>query len=179
MRIAILGNSGSGKSTLARWLVAKTNGAYLDLDNVAWEPDQIAVPRCETAAAQDVQLFCSSHTQWVVEGCYANLIQVALDLQPYLIFLNPGEAQCLAHCQARAWEPHKYASKEEQDHYLPMLLSWVSAYYTREGDMSLSGHRNCFVTYVGPKLELCSNNPSHLAGLIPQLNKELSLKERT
>ncbi|HVZ38019.1 MAG TPA: shikimate kinase [Candidatus Kapabacteria bacterium] len=154
MRIAILGNSGSGKSTLARWLAAHTGAALLDLDSVAWEPGQIAVPRPPDVASADVRAFCSGHERWVVEGCYAGLIGVALEYSPRLLFLNPGEAQCIANCRSRPWEEHKYVSREEQDARLGFLLRWVGEYYTRSGDMSLTGHRSCFAAYTGPKEEL-------------------------
>jgi adenylate kinase family enzyme len=159
MRIAILGNSGSGKSTLARWLVERRAAALLDLDTVAFEPGQIAVSRPTQKAEADVKSFCSSHENWVVEGCYANLVAAALHSTPRLLFLNPGEAQCVANCRARAWEPHKYASQAQQDERLSFLLTWVGEYYVRDGEMSLAGHRQCFAAYTGPKLEL-RNIPS-------------------
>ncbi|HET7810566.1 MAG TPA: hypothetical protein VFL16_08300 [Steroidobacteraceae bacterium] len=154
MRAAILGNSGSGKSTLARWMASQADARLLDLDTVAWEPDKIAVPRSSPAASADVRQFCQSNANWIVEGCYASLVEVALQHRPRLIFMNPGEAQCLENCRARPWEPHKYKSKSEQDERLSMLLAWVSEYYSRSGDMSLAGHRGCFARYAGPKVEL-------------------------
>ena len=154
MRIAILGNSGSGKSTLARWLATRAAVALLDLDTVAWQPGQIAVARSPEVARRDVRAFCGKNDGWVVEGCYATLIGVALEFEPRLIFLNPGEAQCLEYCSARPWESHKYASKEEQDERLSFLLSWVSEYYRRDGELSLAGHRRCFEEYAGAKSEL-------------------------
>jgi adenylate kinase family enzyme len=154
MRIAIVGNSGSGKSTLARWLAKRTGAALLDLDSVAWVPGQIAVPKSEENAESEVRFFCSGHEHWVLEGCYANLIHAALPFSPRLLFLNPGEEQCIANCRARPWEPHKYRSKDEQDMRLPFLLSWVGEYYRRGGEMSLAGHLACFENYVGPKREL-------------------------
>lgn len=154
MRIAIIGNSGSGKSTLARWLAARTGAAQLDLDSVAWEPGQIAVPRPESVAEADVQRFCSAGDSWIVEGCYANLMNAALPFQPLLLFLNPGVDWCMANCRSRPWEPHKYASKAEQDERLPLLLAWVSDYYTRDGAMSLAAHITCFEAYKGPKHEV-------------------------
>ncbi len=154
MRVAILGNSGSGKSTLARW-VAKTNGlAYLDLDTVAWLPDQVAVPRPERQARAEVASFCAAHRSWVVEGCYANLIDATLPFLPRLIFLNPGQDRCVANCLARPWEPHKYATKAEQDQRLAFLLTWVKDYFSRTGDMSLPGHQSLFQAYAGDKHEL-------------------------
>jgi len=154
MQLAILGNSGSGKSTLARWVSQHFSAPCLDLDTVAWEPERVAVARAAPAARADVVAFCSSHEDWVVEGCYASLIAAALPFGPRLVLLNPGEEQCLANCRARPWEPHKYASREEQDERLAFLLAWVSAYYTREGDMSLTGHKALFDTFAGPRMEL-------------------------
>ena len=154
MRVSILGNSGSGKSTIAQWLSERTGAPLLDLDTVAWQPNQIAVPRSATAATSDVRAFCSQNEHWVIEGCYAGLISAALERGPLLLFINPGEAQCLANCRSRPWEQHKYSSKAEQDERLAYLLAWVTDYYSRQGDMSLSGHRQCFNTYTGPKVEV-------------------------
>jgi hypothetical protein len=121
---------------------------------VAWEPGQIALPRDSGAARADVVAFCRSHDHWVVEGCYASLVDATLPFGPRLVLLDPGEAQCLANCRARPWEPHKYASRDEQDERLAFLLDWVRAYYTRGGDMSLAGHRALFEAYAGPKVQL-------------------------
>jgi len=154
MRIVILGNSGSGKSTLAAALAAAADAATLDLDTIAWEPDRQAVPRAEELARNDVRAFCQRHEHWVVEGCYANLGEAAFVYAPKLIFLNPGLDACLANALARPWEPHKYASREQQDANLRFLLAWIEEYYTRTGPMSLAGHRECFASYSGPKREL-------------------------
>ena len=154
MRIAIIGNSGSGKSTLARWLASRAGAPILDLDTVAWEPGQIAVSRSADAAARDVQVFCAVHESWVIEGCYADLVGVALAFAPRLVFLNPGETRCITNCRSRPWEPHKYASKAEQDEHLQHLLAWVGQYYSRGGEMALSSHAALFAAYEGRKSEL-------------------------
>jgi len=154
MRVAILGNSGSGKSTLARSLAARTGAPTLDLDALAWEPGQVAVPRDPARAAADVAAFCATHAAWIIEGCYAELIRATLPHGPTLVFLEPGVEVCLAHCRARPWEPHKYASKAEQDAKLAFLLDWVRAYYTREGDLSLAAHEALFAAYEGPRRKL-------------------------
>lgn len=154
MRVAILGNSGSGKSTLARAIGLASNVPILDLDTVAWEVNPPAVLRDEEHARRDVQAFCGSNEGWIVEGCYANLMQAALSYHPKLILLNPGKAACIANCRSRPWEPHKYTSKKEQDANLEFLLTWVAEYYTRSGHLSLAAHRQCFKGYSGPKQEL-------------------------
>jgi adenylate kinase family enzyme len=154
MRVVVLGNSGSGKSTLARWLATREGIPSLDLDTVVWEPGQIAVSQPIADAKNDVATFCSGQASWVVEGCYGSLAEAALAFQSRLIFLNPGMEQCLENCRQRPWEPHKYASKAEQDRHLAFLLSWVREYYSRDGDMSLQAHAACFARHTGPKIEL-------------------------
>lgn len=154
MRFAILGNSGSGKSTLAGWLARTADLALLDLDSIAWEPDQRAAARPGGLVEADIARFCTSHPRWVLEGCYGDLMQAAFKYQPFLIFLNPGHERCTANCVNRPWEPHKYASKQEQDANLEFLLSWVAEYYTRDGPMSLRSHRAIFDAYTGRKVEL-------------------------
>jgi adenylate kinase family enzyme len=154
MHFAILGNAGSGKSTLAKRLAQARGIPVLDLDTVAWQPNKIAVARDPAEAAADVQVFCTDNANWVVEGCYASLVEVALALQPRLLFLDPGPDACLAHCMNRPWEPHKFASKAEQDTHLSYLLAWVADYYQREDDTSLYAHRALYEAYDGSKVRL-------------------------
>jgi adenylate kinase family enzyme len=168
MRIAIIGNSGSGKSTLARSLARLHGLASLDLDTVAWEPGQIAVAREPALAAADLAAFCTGHPHWVVEGCYAGLIQASLAYQPILLFLEPGIAACVAHCRSRPWEPHKYRSQAEQDERLEGLLEWVRAYDARDDDCSQRAHQAVFDAYPDVKqqfLQPCSAADMDLASL--------------
>ncbi len=151
IRVAIAGNSGSGKTTLAKRLAADTEVPVLDLDTVAWEPGKIAVPRDPGDAAEDVRQFCSSNDDWIIEGCYASLITAALEFEPRLLVLDPGADQCAENCRSRPWEPHKYASKEQQDEHLAFLLEWLAEYYTRDDDMSLLAHKRVYEGYGGPK----------------------------
>lgn len=151
MRVVILGNSGSGKSTLAKRLSAESGADVLDLDTVVWEPGKIAVPRAPGAALADMEAFCAARESWIVEGCYGDLAAAALRHGPELVLVDPGEEECLRRCRARPWEPHKYASKAEQDSKLEFLLTWVSDYYRRDGDMSQKAHRAVYDGYAGPK----------------------------
>jgi adenylate kinase family enzyme len=149
MRIAIVGNSGSGKSTLARQLAEVHSLPVLDLDTVAWEHGRVAVLRSPTQASADLRAFCDAHDRWVIEGCYGNLTRVALERAPMLLFLEPGVEACLANCRNRPWEPHKYATREEQDERLELLLAWVEEYYSRSDSLSLADHRALFDGYAG------------------------------
>lgn len=153
MRISILGNSGSGKSTRAHKMALASGAAVLDLDTIYWNPSYVAVKRGDSDVFDDLDRFCN-RDNWIAEGCYGNLIERTFHWRPELIFLNPGEAACLANCRNRPWEPHKYASKAEQDLKLDMLLAWVSEYYVRTDDMSLKRHRELFDAYDGPKREI-------------------------
>jgi len=151
MRIVILGNAGSGKSTLAKSL-ARTQGVpLLDLDTLVWEPDQVAVERPDVLVFADLAQFCRESDDWVIDGCYGDLVEAVLPNGPLLIFLQPGQDVCVANCRARPWEPHKYRSKQEQDDHLEDLLGWVRSYYDLDGSMSLAGHRAVFQAYAGPK----------------------------
>jgi adenylate kinase family enzyme len=150
-RIVIFGNSGSGKTSMARALAAEQGLAHLDLDLLAWdEPGERREPE---RSAADIQRFLDDHADWVVEGCYADLLEVALPFCTELRFLNPGTEACVAHCRARPWEPAKYASREEQDAKLAFLLDWVRQYETRDDEYSLARHRALFDAFAGPKQE--------------------------
>jgi adenylate kinase family enzyme len=153
MRVLIVGNSGSGKSWRARALAAEHGLAHLDLDTIVWEPGQIAIARPIDQALADMRAFFDTNPAWVAEGCYGNFIEAALPFCSELVFMNPGKAVCLAHCAARPWEPHKYASKEQQDSMLPFLLDWVAQYYEREDECSYARHRRLFDAFGGAKTE--------------------------
>jgi hypothetical protein len=95
----------------------------------------VGIARNPTAARSDLNKFCATNSRWIIEGCYANLIEEALKHKPLLIFMEPGVAAYIANCQRRPWEPHKYKSRQEQDEKLAFLLSWVRDYYHRDGDL--------------------------------------------
>ena len=154
MRILVFGNSGSGKSTFARRLAAQHGLTVLDLDQVVWSRTEFAKFRPDEEIIRELDAFAAASPSWVVEGCYGRWME---HLQPHcteMVFLNPGEAACLAHCCGRPWEPEKYPSKAEQDAKLPFLLDWVRRYYSRTDDLSLSTHRRLFESFNGAKREI-------------------------
>jgi uncharacterized protein YaiI (UPF0178 family)/adenylate kinase family enzyme len=162
-RLVIFGNSGAGKSTLAARLARAHGLAHLDLDTLAWEPDQPPTRRDLDHGIRAIEAFVAEHPGWVIEGCYADLLVVTLTHRPKLVFLNPGIEACAANCRTRPWEPHKYATPEEQDASLEMLVEWVRAYATREDVFSLASHRRLYDGYDGEKAEVTSNEAA--AGL--------------
>jgi adenylate kinase family enzyme len=154
MRIAILGNSGSGKSTLARRLAGADGITVLELDAIVWEPGKVAVPRKPEDVQADLERFIAENESWIIEGCYGDLLARALPFCTEFIFLNPGEATCLANNRKRPWEPHKYDSAEAQNAMLDYLLAWVKDYYIRDDQCSLANHRRLFDSYAGKKREM-------------------------
>jgi adenylate kinase family enzyme len=154
MRVAIFGNSGSGKSTMARELAERHRVPMLELDTVVWEPGQIAVLRPADAIRADVERFLAASDGWIVEGCYGELVELALGRCTRAIFLNPGLEACVANNRRRPWEPHKYATPGAQDAMLEPLLEWVAGYYTRDDQWSYVYHRRVFDSFAGDKTEI-------------------------
>jgi hypothetical protein len=88
-----------------------------------------------------------------VEGCYGELIELACAHCTQLVFLNPGVGACQANNLRRAWEPHKYASIEQQNMMLANLQSWVAGYDSRSDAWSYLAHRRIFDAFLGDKVE--------------------------
>jgi len=57
-----------------------------------------------------------------------------------IYFLNLSVEKCQENARNRAWEPHKYISKETQDKNLSMLLEWISDYDNRKDVFSKVEH---------------------------------------
>jgi SAM-dependent methyltransferase len=153
-RVLVIGNSGSGKTTLASRLARDEGMAHLDLDTLAWLPTDPPTRRDLAASAGEIRRFTAGHDRWVIEGCYADLAQLASGDATELVFLNPGVEACVRHCRARPWEPHKYPSREAQDRNLAMLIDWVRRYDERDDPCSLAAHRALYDAFEGSKREL-------------------------
>ncbi len=153
MKVVLLGNAGSGKSTMAKRLIAESESAIalLSLDQIAWNPDVQRKPLTDSMALMTA--FIRQHDQWIIEGCYGDLVEVALPHCDELRFLNPGVAVCVAHCRERPWEPEKFASPDEQNATLNGLIAWVQDYEHRTDEFGLQRHRAIFDTFGGNKQE--------------------------
>jgi adenylate kinase family enzyme len=150
-RIVIIGNSGSGKTTMGDRLASEYHIPHLDLDSLAWERTAVRRPLEESVTM--IHAFVRANPEWIVEGCYAGLVESILPFATELRFLNPGIDACVRNCRARPFEPHKYASMEEQNSRLDFLLSWVRAYAEREDEFSLAAHRRLFNEFTGSSRE--------------------------
>ena len=160
MKVLVYGNSGSGKSTYARALSRHLGLAHLDLDSIVWKPGKIAVQRDQQSIFASLVEFLASEPRWVIEGCYGELVEAASAYCSELVFLNPGLQTCLANNLKRPWEPHKYASMEQQNSMLATLQSWLAGYYTRDDAWSYEAHRRIFNEYSGVKTEYIVDPPS-------------------
>lgn len=155
-RTLILGNSGAGKSTLARRLATERDAHHLDLDPFAWLPTSPPERTPLSAAEEQIRADLDGHDAWVVEGCYADLLDLLVDDADEVLFLDVPVAICQEHARARPWEPHKYATKEEQDQNLPMLLDWIASYPDREGPLGRPAHDALFSAFEGAKTRITS-----------------------
>jgi adenylate kinase family enzyme len=163
MKLILLGNAGAGKSTMARRIIGDEPIPRLSLDEIAWDdgPNQDKIEQRYVRKPLEVSLrmlhaFIQSNEQWIVEGCYSDLIRAALPYCTELRFLNPGIEVCVAHCHRRPWEPEKFSSPEEQAAMLSRLVQWVREYETRDDEYGLKRHRQIFERFPGRKREYIS-----------------------
>jgi len=155
--VVIFGNSGSGKSTLAKKLSELEGLAHLDLDSIAWQPSSPPERKPIAESKREIDRFTSANTQWVIEGCYSDLLEIALPKSSEIIFLNLPVDACISNAKARPWEPHKYDSKEAQDANLAMLIDWIAQYAVRNDTFSKSAHEALYKGYEGKKTMYCGN----------------------
>lgn len=156
MRIVLLGNAGAGKSTMARRLIASARAevARLSLDEIAWADGFERRPLQESSEL--VLEFIRSNENWIIEGCYSDLVEYALPHCTELRFLNPGIEACVRNCLSRPWEPEKFASAAEQEAMLERLLEWVRTYESRTDEYGLVRHRQLYERHAGARREYTS-----------------------
>lgn len=157
-KIVIFGNSGSGKSTLAKSLCNSEGLSHLDLDTLAWEaitpPKRLPI----AGSARMLDNFISSNQGWIIEGCYGDLLELALPFANEIFFMNLPIGSCIENARSRPWEPHKYESPQEQDANLEMLIDWITQYETRNDTFSEASHRALYEEFSGKKTMYESND---------------------
>lgn len=161
MKVVIFGNSGSGKSTLAKSLSKSNNLPHLDLDLIAWTESEIPERRPIDESKEEIDHFTGAHECWVIEGCYSDLLEIALEEATEVVFLNLPIEACIENAKNRPWEPHKYTSKEAQDANLKMLIDWISQYAHRDDTFSRSAHERLYNDFEGTKRMYTCNRNTH------------------
>ena len=157
-KILIFGNSSSGKSTLAKKMSAEQGLSHLDLDEIAWNEE---TPPCRKPLSESktfIDGFIMRHPSWVIEGCYSDLLKLVLEHADQVIFMDLPISSCIDNARRRPWEPHKYASKQEQDENLDMLIEWIRNYETRDDVFSRGAHEYLFDQFSGDKMRFVSND---------------------
>jgi adenylate kinase family enzyme len=156
-KVVIFGNSGSGKSTLATELALKNQLAHLDLDTIAWKASKTPERQTILESSKSINDFLIAHNNWVIEGCYADLLEIVTSKADKVVFLNLPVPACVVNAKSRPWEPHKYKSKEAQDENLDMLIDWISQYTSRNDTFSKVAHEKLFEEFQGIKTMYVSN----------------------
>ncbi|WP_192022536.1 AAA family ATPase [Shewanella sp. WPAGA9] len=161
-KVIIFGNSGSGKSTLACALAKRHQLSHLDLDTIAWQASNPPTRLPLEQSKLHIQSFLDKNTNWVIEGCYADLLALVAPFAEEAIFLNLPVSECVDNAKRRPWEPHKYPDKQAQDANLPMLIDWIGQYTTREDTFSLSAHERLYRDVKATKMMFKSNVSAHV-----------------
>ena len=163
-RIVIFGNSGSGKSTLASELAETRRLAHFDLDTIAWLTTTPPVWQALETSKTTLDEFVRQNAEWVIEGCYADLIELVLAEANQMIFMDLPVSACQENTRRRPWEPKKYESKEAQNANLSMLPDWIAQYDERDDAFSRAAHEAIFERFHGKKVIYNSNErPAHTA----------------
>lgn len=169
-KILIFGNAAAGKSTLAKKIAVKQGIAHLDLDTLAWLATAPPQRKCLLDSAIEIETFTQRHANWVIEGCYSDLLELLTNnsvadhdnvkikaFANEIIFLDIAINTCITHAENRPWEAHKYPSKQAQDDNLAMLIDWIKAYDTRTDTFSRLAHQQIYTRFVGKKSIIKTN----------------------
>lgn len=171
VKIIIMGNSSSGKSSLAKRLAQEFNLPHLDLDTLAWKPEKTPIRHDLSVSLKEIMTFINNSKNWVIEGCYGDLIENILPYTELLIYLNLEVNICLENNKKRPWEAHKYETPEAQKANLSMLESWIKDYFVRNDEFSFSYHQKLFDSFQGNKIEYKNNWNEDIIKLIDSKNR--------
>ena len=145
-RVVIIDNSGSGKTTLARQLECRVGGRRTDLDHIHWL-DQVGTKRGEEDAKSRV-IALAAEENWIIEGVFGWLAEVALPRASMLIWLDMSPQVCRNSIATRG--PWRDATAEQH----AGLLAWAAAYWHRTTSSSFAGHQALFANFPRAKIRL-------------------------
>ncbi|MGX5200423.1 shikimate kinase [Aliikangiella sp. IMCC44632] len=147
--------------------MSETRGlAHLDLDGLAWKPSTPPERKPIDESWKEIDDFISANNNWVIEGCYTDLLDLVKNRATEIIFMNLSVEACQLNARARPWEPHKYPSKQAQDDNLEMLVDWIGQYDDRTDTFSYSAHLDFYESYSGKK-KMITQNKNHTSPSLP------------
>ncbi|GAA5442422.1 hypothetical protein Misp06_00596 [Microbulbifer sp. NBRC 101763] len=129
----------------------------MDLDVLAWLPTSPPQRMPLEESRVKIEVFLRENENWVVEGCYTDLLELLVEESTEIIFMDLSIEQCIENARNRPWEPHKYESKEAQDSNLDMLTRWIKDYKARSDTFSYEAHLRFYKTYQGKKAIYAEN----------------------
>ncbi|MCA9286787.1 MAG: AAA family ATPase [Phycisphaerales bacterium] len=150
-RILVFGNAGAGKTTLARQLASEHHAERLDLDTIAWKPVGSTNRRPLDEVRTHLAHFMAQHANWVIEGCYGDIIELVMSHATAVYFLDIDPESCIERNREREWEPHKFRSPEDQTQAQTFLESWIREYHDRTDEFGHAWHRRLFETFTREK----------------------------
>ena len=159
-RILIIGNSGAGKSVLGHTLAGLLTLPLIDLDRLHWEDTGYARKRDPTMARQMVEV-AAAREDWIIEGVYGWLADVALPRTTDLVWLDLPWTVCREGLMARKASTSRPAGDRQE------LLAWAQAYWDRDTSSSFAGHGRIFENFAGRKFRINSRNEAE--GVIGRL----------
>jgi adenylate kinase family enzyme len=144
-RLVVIGNSGSGKSMLSERVGASLDVPVCDLDHIHWIH---AGRKRDEDEAKKLVAGVAAAPNWIIEGVFGWLAEVALLRATNLIWLDLNWAVCREGLLTRGMRRGMTTDDQEA------LIVWAEAYWTRTTPSSFGGHEQLFRTFSGEKLRL-------------------------
>jgi adenylate kinase family enzyme len=142
-RVIIIGNSGAGKTRMAGRLVSRLACPCHGLDDIHWEPGGYTRAR-EPAAASRLLHDIAQGENWIIEGVFGTLAELALPRATLLLWLDLPVSDCVLNLRLRGEAANR------------SLLDWAEGYTMRDSPSSHHGHLRLFRAFHGSKRRLQS-----------------------
>ncbi len=149
-KLIIIGNSGSGKTFLAREIASILNLSVTHLDRLFWESESCSQKRPKDIIHQEIVMITEG-SEWILEGVFGDLANIAASKADVLIFLNKDWNECKQALMHRGLQ-------EATEENFKELMKWAELYWDRKTMSSFDGHKKMFNQFRGVKLEFTSRN---------------------